>query len=92
MNADFEAFAEELRGIKELRGAPANDIIASMEFLDAAADEDVVANAFVDNAAWIARQQNRTVRARMEAMSRLLHISQGQLLQLDNPRKLLGWS
>jgi hypothetical protein len=28
MNADFEAFAEELRGIKELRGAPADSFIA----------------------------------------------------------------
>jgi hypothetical protein len=92
MNADFEAFAEELRGIEELRGAPGDDFIASLEFLDDAASEDVVANAFVDAAAWIARQQNRTVRERMEAMGRLLHITQGQLLQLDDPSKLLGWA
>jgi hypothetical protein len=90
MNADFEAFAEELRGVEELRGAPADDFIASLEFLDAAANEDVVASAFVDAAARIAQRRDCTVRARMQAMGRLLHLTWGQLLQLDNPGKLLG--
>jgi hypothetical protein len=64
-----------------------------LEFLDAAADEDVVANAFVDAAVELLRlMRNRPVRVRMEAMGRLLHITQGQLLQLDNPGKLLGWA
>jgi hypothetical protein len=89
---DFENFAEELRSIKELRGAPADDFIASLEFLDAAANEDMIANAFVDAVAEIARQRDRSVRARMEGMGALLRMTQGQLLQLDNPGKLLGWA
>jgi hypothetical protein len=92
MNADFEAFAEELRGIKELHGAPAEDFIASLEFLDAAANEDVVTNAFVDHARWIARRRDHTARARLEGVGQLLHITQGQLLQLNDPGKLLGWA
>ena len=92
MRFDFENFAEELHGIKELRGAPADDFIASLEFLDAAANEDMIANAFVDAVAEIARQRDRSVRARMEGMGALLRMTQGQLLQLDNPGKLLGWA